>query len=154
MPEFDFSSQQVLYDDSLLTGKLDVIEINKNDKTISITDYKTGKPSVSWKGKSAYEKIKLHKYKQQLMFYYLLVENSRDYNTYKIKNCLLSFVEPDDDGNIHTLSAEFSDEEYNNFKKLIKSVYHHIVDLSLPDTSNYQEDINGILEFEKDLTNS
>ena len=153
-PEFDFSSQQVLYDDSLLTGKLDIIEINKNDKTISITDYKTGKPSASWKGKSAYEKIKLHKYKQQLMFYYLLVENSRDYNTYKIKNCLLSFVEPDDDGNIHTLSAEFSDEEYNDFKKLIKSVYHHIVDLSLPDTSNYQEDINGILEFEKDLTNS
>ena len=54
-PEFDFSSQQVLYDDSLLTGKLDIIEINKNDKTISITDYKTGKPSASWKGKSAYE---------------------------------------------------------------------------------------------------
>ena len=152
-PELDFSSQQVIFNESHLTGKMDIFEIDKVNKTITITDYKTGKPSASWKGKSVYDKIKLHKYKQQLMFYQLLVENSRDYHTYTIKNSLLSFVEPDANGDIHTLSAEFTDQEYTDFKKLVESVYHHIINLDLPDVSNYSEDVKGILEFEKYLTN-
>lgn len=153
-PEINFYDQQAVFDEVPLTGKTDVLEADKQSKTISITDYKTGRPSDSWKGKAPYQKVALHKYKQQLMFYQLLIENSRDYYNYNIKDSLLSFVEPDKEGNIHTLSAEYSPKEYEHFKKLVKAVYTKIINLDLPDISPYSEDLDGIIAFENDLTDS
>ncbi|MFI5212659.1 MAG: ATP-dependent DNA helicase, partial [Candidatus Saccharimonadales bacterium] len=80
--ELSFANQQVVIADVRLTGSLDLVDVDTTNKTIVVTDYKTGKASYSWTGKTDYEKIKLHKYKQQLMFYKLLVEQSRDYHQY------------------------------------------------------------------------
>lgn len=150
-PEVNFNNQQAVYDNVPLTGKTDVFEIDDTQKTIIVTDYKTGKPSPDWKGKSPYGKIKLHQYKQQLMFYRLLIENSRDYSKYKFKNGYLSFVEPDEHGQIHRLDATFTEDEYKQFKQLVKAVYQRIVNLDLPDVSEYSTDKNGVLQFEQDL---
>jgi len=149
--ELNFSNQHSVVGKAHLTGKLDVIDLNKTDKTILVTDYKTGKPSKSWVGKTDYEKIKLHKYKQQLLFYKLMVENSRDYHNYTVDTAVMQFVEPLPEGNIVSLNIEFDAGELEQLNKLINSVWAHIIELDLPDISEYEPSYKGMLAFEQDL---
>ena len=152
LAELDFSNQGVIIDNARLTGKLDVVDIDKQNKTIFVTDYKTGKPAHSWKGSADYEKIKLHKYRQQLMFYQLLVEHSRDYGNFTFTGGRLQFVEPDmKTGDILSLEDTFSREELTEFTQLIETIWRKITTLDLPDISGYSADYKGMLQFEKDL---
>ena len=152
LAELDFSNQGVIIDNARLTGKLDVVDIDKQNKTIFVTDYKTGKPAHSWKGSADYEKIKLHKYRQQLMFYQLLVEHSRDYSNFTFTGGRLQFVEPDmKTGDILSLEDTFSREELTEFTQLIEIIWQKITTLDLPDISDYSADYKGMLQFEKDL---
>ena len=152
LAELDFSNQGVIIDNARLTGKLDVVDIDKQNKTIFVTDYKTGKPAHSWKGSADYEKIKLHKYRQQLMFYQLLVEHSRDYSNFTFTGGRLQFVEPDmKTGDILSLEYAFSSEELTEFTQLIEIIWRKITTLDLPDISGYSADYKGMLQFEKDL---
>ena len=152
LAELDFSNQGVIIDNARLTGKLDVVDIDKQNKTIFVTDYKTGKPAHSWKGSADYEKIKLHKYRQQLMFYQLLVEHSRDYSNFTFTGGRLQFVEPDiKTGDILSLEDTFSSEELTEFAKLVNIIWQKITTLDLPDISDYSPDYKGMLQFEKDL---
>jgi DNA helicase-2/ATP-dependent DNA helicase PcrA len=148
--ELNFSGQQSIVGDAHLTGSLDLVDIKPN-KTIAVTDYKTGNPSNSWTGKTDYEKIKLHKYKQQLLFYKLLVEHSRDYRAYTFEQGILQFVEPTKSGEILSLEALFDKNDLDRFKKLIVAVWKRIITLDLPDTSGYEQSLKGILAFEQDL---
>ena len=145
--ELGFSNQGVVLNEARLTGALDLIDIA--NKTITVTDYKTGKPSSSWKGAQDYEKIKLHKYKQQLMFYELLTRYSRDYSTYKYMGGNLQFVEPDEAGEIHCLSADYTQDELDRFAKLVTAVWNHIMAYDFPDTSSYEQNYKGLLAFEE-----
>lgn len=149
--ELNFSNQQCVINDTHLTGKIDLADVDKISNTITVTDYKTGDPIQRWTDSDAYKKIKLHKFKQQLMFYKLLIENSRDYHKYIVNNGIMQFVEADKSDEIISLEASFSNEEIEEFSKLIKAVWEHIINLNLPDTSNYEQTIKGILAFEKDL---
>lgn len=149
--ELNFAGQQVMIDDAHLTGSLDLVDISSTDKTIIVSDYKTGKASTSWTGKTDYEKIKLHKYRQQLMFYKLLVEHSRDYNQYVVEKGCLQFVEPTPRGEILHLEASPTPEDLERFRQLIKAVWHKITTLDLPDTSSYEPSYKGMLAFENDL---
>lgn len=152
LAELDFAHQGVIVGGARLTGKLDVADIDKHNKTIFVTDYKTGKPSHSWKGASDYEKIKLHKYRQQLMFYQLLVESSRDYGNFSFTGARLQFVEPDmKTGDIFSLEDTFSEEELAEFARLINVVWRKITALELPDISGYSADYKGMVQFEEDL---
>ena len=152
LAELDFAHQGVVVGGARLTGKLDVADIDKNNKTIFVTDYKTGKPSHSWKGASDYEKIKLHKYRQQLMFYQLLVESSPGYGNFTFTGARLQFVEPDmKTGDILSLEDTFSREELAEFTRLIGVVWRKITVLDMPDISEYSADYKGILQFEEDL---
>lgn len=148
-PELDFKDQNSTLGQARLTGKLDVFE--KNGNSLFVTDYKTGKSLKSWKGEDDYEKIKLHKYRQQLIFYKILLENSRDYYKYKFDRASVTFVEPDLENNMNEISLDFSSDEVERTKKLIEVVWQHIIDLNLPDTSSYGDKLAGILAFEKDL---
>ncbi len=152
LAELDFSNQGVIIDNARLTGKLDVVDIDKQNKTIFVTDYKTGKPAHSWKGSADYEKIKLHKYRQQLMFYQLLVEHSRDYSNFTFTGGRLQFVEPDmKTGDILSLEDTLSREELSEFTQLIDIIWRKITTLDMPDISGYSADYKGMLQFEKDL---
>ena len=152
LAELDFAHQSVVIGGARLTGKLDVADIDKHNKTIFVTDYKTGKPSHSWKGASDYEKIKLHKYRQQLMFYQLLVESSREYGNFTFTGARLQFVEPDiKTGDILSLEDTFSREELAEFAQLIGVVWQKITALELPDISGYSADYKGMVQFEEDL---
>ena len=152
LTELNFASQGVVIGEANLTGALDLADIDKSAKTIFVTDYKTGKSARDWRGRSEYEKIKLYKYRQQLMFYQLLAENSRDYSGYAFTGGRLQFVEPDRaSGEILSLEEQFTSEELTDFSKLISIVWRKIVDLDLPDISSYEPTLKGILAFEQDL---
>jgi len=152
-PELSFAGQGVVLGQARLTGSLDLVDID--NQTITVTDYKTGKPSTSWTGKSDYEKIKLHKYRQQLMFYELLCANSRDYARYKFAGARLQFVEPDQaTGDIVALDDHFSNDELADFQRLIAAVWRCITTLELPPIDNFEQNYKGILVFEQMLRNS
>lgn len=151
--ELNFSGQEVYLDEAHLTGMIDVADINKEVRVITVCDYKTGKPIVGGKARTEYEKIKLHKYRQQLMFYKLLIENSRDYNFYTVPGGSLAFVEPSQSGTIEIYETTFEREEVERFKLLIGKVWQHITALNLPDTSGYDQNYKGLLAFEEDLLN-
>lgn len=149
--EVGFGNQGVVIEGARLTGALDLVDIDTSEKTITVTDYKTGHPSRDWRGKTEYEKIKLHKYRQQLMFYQLLVENSRDYSAYTFSGALLQFVEPTHSGDILSLADSFSSEDLDRFRQLIHAVWTCIMRLDLPDVADYPPTLKGIEQFEQDL---
>ena len=149
--ELDFSNQQCIINNAHLTGKIDLADVDKISNLISVTDYKTGNPIQRWNDPDAYKKIKLHKFKQQLMFYKLLIENSKDFHKYIVDKGIMQFVEPDKSNEIISLDTNFSNDEIEEFSKLINAVWKHIINLNLPDTSNYDQTLKGILAFEKDL---
>lgn len=144
--ELNFANQGVVIDGATLTGSLDLVDIIDNH--VTVTDYKTGKPSRDWKGKTDAEKIKLHKYKQQLMFYQLLCEHSRDYSKYTFDGGVLQFVEPDTAGNIHALEEHFTREELTRFTQLINAIWRCIATLEFPDTSEFEQNYKGVMKFE------
>lgn len=149
--EIGFGNQGVVIEGARLTGALDLVNIDEHEKIIRVTDYKTGKPSRDWKGKTEYERIKLHKYRQQLMFYQLLVENSRDYSKYSFGGGVLQFVEPSPAGSILSLEDSFSKEEMQRFRMLIHAVWQRIMKLDMPDVSDYEPTLKGIEKFESEL---
>ena len=118
-----------------------------------VTDYKTGKPALGWKGSDEWEKIKLYKYRQQLMFYQLLIGHSRDYHTYSVLSGRLCFVEPTRAGDISTLELSFEKDELERFSLLIQKIWQKIMTLDLPDISAYEPTLRGIMRFEDDLLN-
>jgi DNA helicase-2/ATP-dependent DNA helicase PcrA len=152
--ELDFKHQNSSLGEAILSGKLDLVDINQKDKTICVTDYKTGKPAHSWKGKSDPENMKLHRYKHQLMFYKLLVENSRDFAGYSVTKGVLQFVEPDENGEIVALETDFSTEDMQSFSQLVEAVWGYIKQLDLPDVSHYGDKLSSIKMFEKELLDS
>jgi DNA helicase-2/ATP-dependent DNA helicase PcrA len=149
--ELNFANQHVEINGARLSGSLDLVDIDADEKTILVTDYKTGKASQNWVGKTDYEKIKLHKYRQQLMFYTLLIQNARDYHSYEVIGGRLQFVEPTKSGEIVCLEEVAGAQELERFKRLIVAVWQKITTLDLPDTSAYSQDYKGMLAFEADL---
>ncbi len=147
--ELNFGGQGAMIGDAHLTGILDVIDINES--AAAITDYKTGKAVYSWQGKGEYEKLKLHRYRTQLLFYDLLVGGSRDFSKYSIESCSIQFVEPTRAGDIVRLEASFTSDERERMKKLITAVWRHITTLDMPDTSGFEPSYKGILDFEQYL---
>ncbi len=149
--ELNFAGQNSVVGEAILTGSLDLVLVNSSDKTIAISDYKTGKPVRNWTGKTDYEKIKLHKYRQQLLFYKLMAEHARDYSRYEVTNCSLEFIQPTKSGEVITLTTEFDQDELEHLTKLIAAVWDHIKNLNLPDVSSYSQNYKGLLAFEQDL---
>ena len=153
--ELNFAGQQSMVGDAVLTGALDLVDFNDTDKTLIVTDYKTGAPSKNWQGKTDHEKLKLHKYRQQLLFYKLMCEQSRDYANYTVTSGVLQFVEPDQTGQVHTLSLDLDASELERLSKLIAAVWKHIKNCDFPDVSEFEPTYKGVLAFEESLiTNS
>lgn len=153
--EQGFSRQGSTAGEARLTGKLDVLKIEK-DGSISVVDYKTGKALMNWseQGKSQGDKLKCHRYRQQLFFYALLINQARDYGMagHRAKQGSLVFVEPDSQGKITELTLDITDvQELSRLEQLIKAVWKHIQDLDFPDVAGYPPTLEGVKSFEDDL---
>lgn len=150
--ELNFSYQDVWLGEAHLTGKLDVVEFDKDTRSATVIDYKTGGALTSWDKGAEYQKIKAHKYRQQLLFYKLLIENSREWRNYTMTRGILQFVEPNKAGEIVALElADISHDELERFSRLVQAVWRRIQSLDFPDTSSYDTTLAGIRQFEEDL---
>ena len=145
-------SEVSLYQDNIvlrgakLTGKIDKINIDKNNNKLIIFDYKTGKPYYKWS-----KEAKLHLNMNQLYFYKILLNNSKEFNKYEIQKAALDFVESKED--THLLETYLSNEKEERIMKLISAVWNHIENLNFPDISKYPTTLAGIVAFEEDLIN-
>lgn len=152
MVERGFNNEGVVVNGAHLSGKIDLLHFTEAGQ-VEVRDFKTGKPAASWQGKDEFEKVKLHKYRQQLLFYKLLVEQSASFSRrLKVASGTLEFIEPDEnDKLVDNLALAFDPAELERFTKLIGAVWAHISHLDFPDVSKYSKNLKGIKQFEDDL---
>lgn len=145
--EFDFRNEGCFVDDAHLSGKLDQLIIDHDEKILQVIDFKTGKPHSIWA-----KDIKLHKYRQQLLFYKILTEQSHTFKTYTAISGRLVFTAPNEYELVDELNLNYQDpkiiDEIKYTEKLIRAVWNRIMKLDFPDTSQFSNDIKGTLEFE------
>ncbi len=146
--EVDMRDEGVMIGEAHIIGKLDLLQLR--DKRYHVVDFKTGKAFTRWdEGKTDSDKIKLHKYRQQLIVYKLLLENSIHYRDYPVGKLSLWFVE---EKKFTELVLDADEAEIERTKKLVQAVYKKIVTLDIvPDLSAYGESYKGLLQFEDDL---
>jgi DNA helicase-2/ATP-dependent DNA helicase PcrA len=147
--EVTFHGENVMLGEVRLSGKIDRLEIDETNKTVTVVDYKTGKPLTKW-GKD----IKSLKYKQQLYFYKFLLEGSSSWKDYTVSELRLEFVEPDKNATgsiVSPLVLDCKADEEAEMKKLCVTVWHAIQTLELPDVSHFSKDYKGSLAFIQSL---
>jgi DNA helicase-2/ATP-dependent DNA helicase PcrA len=146
--EVDMKNEGVILGEAHIIGKLDLLSIH--DKQYEVVDFKTGKAFTSWdEAKTDTDKIKLHKYRQQLIVYKLLLENSIHYKDLPVGKLSLWFVEEE---TFTELVLDAGEAEVERTRKLVEAVYKKIVNLEItPDISKYGETYKGLLQFEDDL---
>jgi DNA helicase-2/ATP-dependent DNA helicase PcrA len=150
--ERGFNNEGVVVAGANLSGKIDMLHFT-DAGSVEVRDFKTGKPALSWQGKDEYEKIKLHKYRQQLLFYKLLVEGSATFHKkVTVQSGALEFIEAGEQGKlIANLELAFDQAELDRFVRLVGAVWAHITHLDFPDVSKYPKSLKGIQQFEQDL---
>ena len=112
-----------------VTGKIDHIIINEEEKTIEVYDFKTSNfHKEKWESQPT-----LFKYALQLGFYKLLLNASPTYSKYKISRAHILFVTQDKDGEVHDKVYEYNEKDEEFLKALIKSVYNHVKTLDFLD---------------------
>ena len=149
--ERNFGTEVIMCGDARITGAIDLMDIDEESRTIVVTDYKTGKAVSSWRGKTEFEKIKLHHYEQQLMLYKLLIESSRQFHGYKVTGGVIEFVEADGRGEIVRLEYDYDKEKLDEFASLIGAVWKRIMSLDFTVTDDFSPSYKGILDFESHL---
>lgn len=138
-----------------LTGRLDKLVLKNGDwqagGELVVIDWKTGKPHQRWSST-----VGLYKNRQQLLFYKLLIENSRTYaKKYVVSSGALEFIEAPSHNQPPLLAMDYSDSkiqaELERFGQLVEAVWQKIMNLDFPDTSHYPANITGMREFENSL---
>ncbi len=124
--EVNLSSEHPTLNGIPLTGMLDHIHIDPNNKTIEIYDYKTGK----YRQEKWNQHPSLYKYRLQLGFYKLLLNLSPTYRKYQVTRGHILFVTPDDEGQVYDKVYEFDQNEEDELIQLIEKVYQQITSLN------------------------
>lgn len=146
--EVDMKHEGVLLGDAHIIGKIDYLTVHET--TYEVVDWKTGKAFSSWdEAKTDADKTKLHKYRQQLIVYKLLLENSIHYKGMPVGKLSLWFVEEE---TFTELVLDATLEEITRTRRLVEAVYKKIITLDItPDISGYGDTYKGLLAFEDDL---
>ena len=127
--EVNLAPEKIVYDGVPITGKLDHIVVDEQNKSIEIYDFKTGGyHKEKWKSHAT-----LYKYMLQLEFYKLLLNNSPTYRNYKVTRAHILFVTPDRDEEVYDKVYEYYDQDEAEFKQILKAVYELIVTLRFID---------------------
>jgi DNA helicase II / ATP-dependent DNA helicase PcrA len=137
-----------------LTGKFDRLDFNDAGDLIRVVDYKTGAPKTrnAIEGKT---KDADGNYKRQLVFYALLLSLYDD-PRYQTRECLLTFIRPDEKGKIHEELFSISDSEIDSLKNDIKTAVMEIVSGSFLDKkdnlidSDYYQLANSLFSRNQD----
>lgn len=147
--EVNFRHEGVFVENAHLSGKIDRLEIDSENKTVTVVDFKTGKGSDSWKNQP-----KLLKHRRQLYCYKLLVEKSHTFAHYTVTGGRIEYIDPDPEtGKIMSLELPYDDKELEETKELIAALWQHVQELNFPDVSQYDQTYKGIKQLESDLRN-
>jgi hypothetical protein len=150
--EYNFKSKNLMFENIPITWKIDKIEIIESPvnssfslrewqqlaffkDTIKLVDYKTWKVKTLWQIKwldrewNKKESGEEWKYFRQLLFYKLLCETDFDFSSkYDIWNLAIDFVEWKD-GEYKQVLVDFTKEDFDEFKELVKDSWQKINDL-------------------------
>ena len=143
IPEKSFRDEGVFVGDVHLGGKVDLLEIDKTAKKITVVDYKTGRLGT--------DPAKLHRYTLQLYCYKLLAEGSHSFSGYTVEEGRLIFVEPDQNHKITEKIIQFEPKETERVRQLLHAMWHRVMTLDLPDVHSYGETLKDTLAFENAL---
>ena len=124
--EVDLFHEHLSIDGIPITGKIDHISIDPEEKTIEIYDFKTSKfRTGKWESDPT-----LYKYALQLGFYKLLLNSSPTFSKYHISKAHILFVTPDqNERQVHIKTFDFTDDFEQELITLTKSVFAHIKSL-------------------------
>lgn len=108
-----------------LTGKLDRLDFDEYGQVVRVFDYKTGKPKTrnDIEGKT---KDSNGDYKRQLVFYSLLLSLYDD-ERYRCFDGVLSFVRPDQQGNIREERFITTEDEIDELRREIIEATRNII---------------------------
>lgn len=158
LTELSFGFEEVKVGEALLNGAIDWVacEVGEDGKEVvglKVIDFKTGSALESWdKNYDEYKKMKAWKYKNQLIFYYLLMRGHRKWASVPVLEAGLYFLEAD--GGFEYLSLKVTTEDIAWMERLVKEVYRRIVELDFPDVSGYTADFMGTLDLVEYLINN
>lgn len=151
--EKNFAFDNILLDNIPLTGKIDLIKIDRENKKITVLDYKTGSVPLTASNQINTRSSKIHKYEQQLYFYKILIENCPDFADFTVEKGVLEFVEPSSKtGEFYTHEIDFLPQKEENVKQLIAAVWQKIQNLDFSfDEEKFDKNYKGIIDFENFL---
>lgn len=157
----------------LITGKIDKVSVS--DGALSVHDYKTGRAFDSFEDATGPLAIKGHHYKNQLLFYKLLIEASaycrdilfprlpigKGLHDKRVGIGMIEFVEPvGPKKEIRCASLDLSDDDADRVRRLAIAVFKRIqaLDFEMPKDiaekmarGDYKNDMDAILDFEERL---
>ena len=134
--------------DAIIKGTIDRIDLRKDQ--IVIVDYKTGKPLSSFTTRAADQQVKAWRHKTQLTFYALLLRDSHRFKNNPTITGQMWYLEASKPSEL-VREYQPTKEEIDRLQKLAQIIWPRIINLDLPNTSQYTQDFAGILAFEKDL---
>jgi DNA helicase-2/ATP-dependent DNA helicase PcrA len=143
--EFSFRNHDVQLGQVPLTGQLDRLDLDNQNKLLKVVDYKTGKPFTTSQWLKV-NNLKSWKYRRQMLFYKILIEESGEFESFDINSGAVEFVEAGKDDTDYLFEITFASEEIDRMKLLIQAVYQKIINLEFPSQSNTFSQINNQLE--------
>lgn len=127
--EVDFGFEHLVVDGVPVTGRIDHLLIDEENKTVEVFDFKTGR---YYKDRFRSHPT-LYKYMLQLQFYKMLLNNSPMYSKYRVEKAHILFMRPDNDGEVYDKVYEYDAEDEEEFSGLLTAVYNQIRDLKFLD---------------------
>lgn len=128
--EVNLSHEKIFINQEIpITGKIDHLQIDETNKTITIYDFKTGLfHPEKWEKHAT-----LFKYTLQLGFYKLLLNNSPTYKNYTITEGHILFVTPDHEGKVYDKTYLFNQKDEAELINLISAIHHQLQSLNFLD---------------------
>ena len=134
-----FGAENIVVEGVPVSGKIDLMLVDDEAKTIEVYDYKTGAyHDGRWTAEPS-----LFDHMMQLEFYRLLINNSREYRNYQVTRGHILYVAADRDNEVHEKVYEFGDtiQFYSRNKlefefkltELITALYPMMISLSFID---------------------
>lgn len=139
------SVTSILSDNTALFGKIDRIDV-VDTNTICVVDYKTGTPIEHPQSRSQDVLLKQWRHKLQLGFYVLLLKQSKAYHNKTIK---AQIIQLDATTPEHLyLNYDIGEDTLAHIAQLARAVYARITSLDIPDVTQFDADLTGIMAFE------
>lgn len=132
--EYNFATDNIVFENIPLTGKIDLIEKSQNDK-ITVVDFKTGNVDNKYKELSSDGD-----YYRQIVFYKLLLDIKND-PRFKFDKGIIDFVAKSKlKKSFIRKEINVTDEDLNKLKQQIKDVYQKILNLEFFETGKECKD--------------